>query len=151
MVAKKQNKKKPRHKFEPFVAKKPSSKEDPNKSDHEFFVWRIYDRYIDYNHPEYGWDKIGTTYFLKEIVQELQGYEGLTWIEVKCKPHCHPWEIDKLQKDLISRLEEREIVVDELFQISFGNKPRLIGYKERKIFYPMWYDPEHNICKTKAK
>src|SRR4030042_1547807 len=141
MPAKKQNKKRPSHKARISLAKKPSSKEDPNKSDNEQFIWRIYDRYIDYDHPEYGWDDIDIIYFIKEIVKSLQAYEGLTWIQVKSKDHCHPWKLDELPGDLTNRLEERQILVDELFQISFGSLPRLIGYKERKIFYPMWYDP----------
>lgn len=150
-MAARKSPKKVRHAIEPHISKRPKHREDPAKSDHELFSWRVSDRYIDYDHPKYGWDKVSILHFLKEIVQSLQSYEGLTWLQVKCKDHCHPCELCKLPGNLLSRLEERQILIDELFQISFGNKPRLMGYRDRKAFFLIWFDPEHEIWPTKAR
>ena len=115
------------------------------------FKWRVHNNYIDYDHPQFGWCKVKIIHFLRKIVQILQSYEGLKWHEVKRKPHCHPWGLDEIPRECYSRLEERQIDIEELFQIGLGNKPRIIGYKTGSIFYLMWYDPDHKFCPTKAR
>lgn len=129
----------------------PRRLQDPVSYDDSNFLWRVHDNFIDYEHHQFGWGKVKIKHFLKKVVQTLQSYEGLKWREVKQKPHCHPWGLDEIPKECYFRLEERQIDVEELFQIGLGNKPRIIGYKTGSIFYLMWYDPKHEFCPTKAK
>ena len=123
---------------------------DPISFDDTNFKWRVHNNYIDCDHHQFGWRKVKIIHFLRKIAQLLQSYEGLKWREVKHKPHCHPWGLDEIPKECYSRLEERQIDIEELFQIGLGNKPRIIGYKTRSIFYLMWYDPDHKFCPTKV-
>ena len=141
--------------------KRQALKLQPNKTPHKFkdpvsfetlnFSWRVHNGYIDYDHPEFGWSKVDILLFLKKIVQSLQAYEGLTWHEVRQRRYCHPWGLNEIPKDCYTRLAERQIDVEELFQIGLGNKPRIIGYKFGSIFYLMWYDHHHKFCPTKAR
>ena len=142
--------KKARYISKPEGGRNPRIRQSPDSYDHENFVWRVSDNYIDYEHPEYGWTKIDILSFLKNIIKKLQDYEGLTWSQVKSIRNCHSCEVFKLPNDLQKRLIERELPLDELFQIGLGNKPRLLGYRELKTFYLMWYDPNHEIFPTKA-
>jgi len=135
----------------PKFDRTPRKLTDPISFDDTNFKWRVHNSYIDYDHHQFGWRKVKIIHFLRKIVQLLQSYEGLKWHEVKRKPHCHPWGLDEIPKECCSRLEERQIDIEELFQIGLGNKPRIIGYKTGSFFYLMWYDPDHKFCPTKAK
>ena len=89
---------------------------------------------------------------IKDLIKELQAYEGLTWQQVRQKSeHNHPWKFHQLSKGLRDRLSERGLELPELFQIELGNRPRIWGYKEIGIFYLMWYDPKHKGCEVKIK
>ncbi len=112
----------------------PKKVKDPTSFDAEYFVWRVNRGYIDYAHPEFGWDKVPIRYFLQTIVQSLQSYEGLRWQDLKQRRHCHPWGVDDIPKDCRDRLEEREIDIVELYQISLGSLPRIIGYRLGSVF-----------------
>lgn len=129
----------------PQVDNIPKKRLDPASFENEFFSWRVHDAYIDYDHPQFGWDKVDILHCLRVVIQGLHSYEGLTWREVRCKNHCHPWVVNELPTEFYQRLEERQIFVDELFQISLGNKPRVLGYKHGKVFYLIWYDPKHKF------
>jgi len=137
--------------YNPKFDRTPRKLIDPISFDDTNFKWRVHNSYIDYDHHQFGWREVKIIHFLRKIVQLLQSYEGLKWHEVKRKPHCHPWGLDEIPKECYSRLEERQIDVEELFQIGLGNKPRIIGYKTGSIFYLMWYDPDHKFCPTRAK
>lgn len=137
--------------IKPSSEKIPTKVQDPISYDAMNFSWRVHNDYIDYEHPEFGWNKVKILYFLKKIIQSLQSYEGLMWREVKAKKHCHPWDLDKIPNECYRRLEERQIDITELYQVPLGNKPRIIGYKLGKTFYLMWWDPKHEFCPTKAK
>lgn len=127
------------------------SVQDPISLEKSNFMWRVHNGYMDYEHADFGWSGVGILYFLKKIIQSLQSYEGLTWQEVREKGHCHPWGVDDIPRDCARRLEDRQIDIDQLYQIPLGSKPRIIGYKDGRIFYLMWWDEEHQFCPTKAK
>ncbi len=137
--------------YNPKFDRTPRKLTDPSSLDDTNFKWRVRNSYIDYDHQQFGWRKVKIIHFLRKIVQLLQSYEGLKWYEVKRKPHCHSWGLDEIPKECYERLEERQIDIEQLFQIGLGNKPRIIGYKTGSIFYLMWYDPDHKFCPTKAK
>lgn len=135
----------------PQFIKTPKRLCDPISYDDANFSWRVLDSYIDYDHPQFGWGKVSIITFLQKIVQRLQSYEGLIWHDLKRDHRCHPWGLDAIPKECYDRLEERQIDVDELYQIPLGNKPRIIGYKTGSTFYLMWYDLDHRFCPTKPK
>ena len=135
----------------PTSVKSPRKTKDPRSYDDMNFSWRVHDGYMDYNHAEFGWANVTILLFLKKIIQALQNYEGLTWHEVKHRRYCHPWGIDEIPKECYARLEERQIDIEELYQIGLGNMRRIIGYKNGSIFYLMWWDAEHKFSPIKAK
>jgi len=144
--------KNPRRAVTPPSGKTPRREQDPINFDSSFFQWRVHDTYIDYDHPNLGWQNVDTIELLRSIITTLQSYEGLTWAEVKTKPHCHSKDIDELKQQLQNRLNERKLdYVERLFQICMGSIHRIWGYRERRVFYLMWYDPEHDVCPTEAR
>jgi hypothetical protein len=145
--------KKPRKspKLEPTQTKSPRAIAEPTSDDSANFCWRVHPRYIDYEQAKLGWNKIGLAESVLPIIRKLQDYEGLTWFEVKAKEHCHPWEMHEVPTEFAKRLQERNLDVDAIFQICFGSKPRVFGYKDRKIFYLIWYDYNHEFWPTKPR
>ena len=137
--------------FKPKSDRIPRKAQDPISHDSMNFSWRVNNNYIDYDHPEFGWNKVELIYFLKKIIQALQSFEGMIWYDVKQKGHCHSWGLDEIPVECFNRLEERQIDIVELYQIPLGNKQRIIGYKTGKFFYLMWYDHNHKFCPMKAK
>jgi len=129
----------------------PRRLQDPTSFDDSNFSWRVHNGFIDYEHPEFGWYQVKILYFLKNIVQKLQSYEGQKWHDIKRNRHCHPWGVDEIPRECLHRLEERQIDITELYQIPLGSMPRIIGYKYGATFYLMWWDAKHKFCPTKAK
>jgi hypothetical protein len=106
---------------------------------------------MDYDHDTFGWCNCTSLNLLKHIIKELQTYEGLIWSTVKTYSHCHSWDIDRVPKHFQDRLIQRGLHVDELFQISIGSLCRIWGFRQMEIFYPIWYDPNHDGYKVKVK
>ena len=132
----------------PYLSKSPRKLQEPTSYYDKNFSWRVHDKYIDCDHPKLGWSKIYVIELLKFIIKGLHSYEGLTWREVNEKKSCHPWDLDKIPAEFFDRLQERQIDVDEIFQISLGSLPRVFGNRDRAIFYLIWYDPDHQFWPT---
>ena len=137
--------------YNPKLDKTPLKLQNPISYDSMPFIWRVHDGLIDYEHPEFGWHKVDILDFLKNIVKRLQSYEGQLWHDMKRNRHCHPWGLDAIPKECSDRLGERQIDINELYQIPIGSIPRIIGYKTGNTFYLMWWDAEHKFCPTKVK
>lgn len=143
--------KKPIVPYNPSSDKTPRIQFDPNSFDQMNFIWRVNDSYIDYHHDTFGWCNCDTVELLKNIIKELQTYEGMTWALIKRDRHNHSWEINKIPKNLRDRLNELNLHLDEVFQIHLGSLCRVWGYRKMHVFYLIWYDPDHEGYKTKAK
>jgi hypothetical protein len=96
---------------------------------------------------------------LKEIVAFLSEMEKLTWTEIRAqmfnskkgshrKHHSMAPELlcpDAQRRLSVLRLDD----VDEIFRFRLGNKPRLWGViDDDGIFYPVWWDPDHEVYPT---
>ncbi len=134
----------------PYSGKTARAEQNPVNYDTTRFKWLISPIYIDYDHDIYGWDRIPVQYLLGTIVTRFHTLEGQTWAEIKLADnHNHSKPIVELEGELQSRLKERDLDhLENLFQISVGNVPRIFGYREKQIFYPMWWDETHSICPT---
>ncbi len=150
---KKAGKKKARYVVEPTVGKQPIIRESPPSDANVSFIWRVNDTYIDYEYQELGWCNCDSVILLRDVIKELQSYEGLTWQGVRQKSrHNHSWEFNRLPRDLRDRLKERGLdYLPELFQICLACKPRIWGYKNIATFFLIWYDPKHEGYKIRAK
>ncbi|MFC2009754.1 hypothetical protein ACFLT3_02365 [Chloroflexota bacterium] len=150
---KKVKKKKARYITEPNTSKEPKFIESPPSDADVNFKWIVNDAYIDYDYQRLGWCNCDSRTLLKDVIKELQSYEGLTWQQVRQKTkHNHSWEFVRLPKGLRDRLKERELdYLPELYQICLACKPRIWGYKDIAVFYLIWYDPYHKGYSIKVK
>lgn len=93
-----------------------------------------------------------------EAIEKLQLCESLTWgdmIQVyggKTEGNNHHFfSIEELPKDKRLYLSAKFQEHDQAFSFRMDGKKRLIGVKDRAVFYVLWYDPEHEILKSEKR
>ena len=138
----------------PSLDKTPKLKESPPSDAKTPFKWRVVNKYIDYYYDKLGWCNCESpVVLLKDVVKELQSYEGLNWQKIREKSiHNHPWKLQELPGDLQKRLIELHLdYLSELYQLALDSNCRIWGFKDIATLFLIWYDPHHRGYKTKAK
>ena len=46
------------------------------------FKWRVVERYIDFNHEDWGWEKVTIQEFFLKLLPRLYDYETMTWNDI---------------------------------------------------------------------
>ncbi len=134
--------------------KTPKLKESPPSDAKAQFKWRVADRYIDYYYDKLGWCNCESpVVLLKDVVKELQDYEGLNWQTIREKStHNPPWKFHDLPVYLQKRLIDTKLdYLSELYQLALDSECRIWGVKDIATFFLIWYDPDHKFWPTKAK
>ena len=134
-------------KNEPLNEKVPKQRENPNS----FFDWSpswSFSR-CDFEHEKWSL-KLSNIY--EEIIPKLISFEQRKWSDIiSDKKHNHWIDCADFSKEAQKRLKERKIYYDELFSLRLTGTLRLFGYIENGIYYIIWYDPDHEICKSQKK
>ena len=101
----------------------------------------------------WGWHqnrKISTNTLL-EIRTKLAQFESMTWLEIEGSK-SHFIEVTSLDKKAQKRLEEiKQDDIEQLFSLRLSGKQRIWGIRLGPIFKILWWDPEHEICKSNKK
>ncbi|MFC1933087.1 hypothetical protein ACFLXU_05625 [Chloroflexota bacterium] len=141
--------KKPRIAQTPQAKKKPRTIEDISSIGRSYFRWRVNNKYVDYDHKEWGWGHLSCKDFFQILVERLHDYEQTTWDDLSRRQSCHPMPIDIIEPEAQGRLCELcGSEVDSLYQVDISQRCRLWGYRDRTIFYLIWHDPEHTVYKV---
>lgn len=121
-------------------------------------MWRL--QLLDHEYDgEWSWRKIDEATTMK-IVKFLCEMERLTWQQIwdqrahskhRDGPKHKSIPVDSIVKAAQDRLTELNLDDhDELFRFRLGNMERLWGLLLNeggaRIFYPIWWDPDHLIC-----
>jgi len=140
--------KKPRVNREPRVEKKPRTIEDVSSIGKTYFRWRANNKYVDYDHREWGWGHLTCRDFFQILIERLHDYEQTTWDDLAHRQSCHPMPVENIEPDAQERLYEVcNGEIDSLYQIDISPRCRLWGYRDRKSFYLIWHDPNHTVYK----
>ncbi|MBR1893264.1 MAG: hypothetical protein IJ815_07015 [Lachnospiraceae bacterium] len=94
----------------------------------------------------------------KELLTKLKDFEGLTWQEIetasggKKKGHgsnSHSIPIYNLINEAQKRLSDINLgAEDYIFSLRINAKTRLWGFRRDEVLEIIWYDKEHEICKS---
>ncbi len=134
-------------KKKPFSHRKPKGIKEPNQNPRlniskRHFEWSV--EQIDFE-GRWGWSEIKIKLFVKTILKKLKHYETMAWSEVEgSKSHFVP--VNQINKSARERLRNRHLFVEQLFSLRITGKKRVWGYREGKVFYLLWWDPEHQVC-----
>jgi hypothetical protein len=141
-------KNKPRSNQIPNSSRVPRTMEEPNKLGSSFFRWRVNSKYVDLQHPEWGWGRLNCKDFFNILMERLHEFEQMTWDDLASRKSCHPMPVEHIcaaaQKQLSQVCDE----IDSLYQVDISPKCRLWGYRDRTIFYLIWHDPNHTVYPT---
>lgn len=122
------------------------------------FTWVMSEQYLDYPHEKYGWNNVSYHEFCSRtgIMRKLLNFEKKKWSECEkiagSHKHFswHPVEYENFPKKERQYLTEKySDKVDCFYQISLSGKERIIGYKNNNVFYPIWFDKNHELFPCK--
>lgn len=138
--------KKPRASSKPPLQKQPRTVEDVSKIGLQYFCWRASNKYVDYDHADWGWGGLSCRDFFKILIDRLHEFERTSWADLEKRKSCHSMPVEKIEPKAQQRLRElfgEEI--DSLYQVDINPKCRLWGHRDRTIFYLIWHDPKHSV------
>lgn len=104
---------------------------------------------IDFD-GRWGWNKVKDLDLLNAIYTKLCQFETMEWSELN-KKHHHSVPTSKLHPDAQKRLEELHCDDNTLFSFKLQNKQRVWAIRVKDEAYILWWDPKHEICKSKLK
>ena len=130
----------------PYPRKSPWKTQDPAIYEDKYFRWRVISKYIDYEDEEWGWGKIDIRHFFQRLLPRLHEYETMTWSELFNRQSCHAWDVNDIPGNAQRKLQGKYPEHDTFHQIDMEKPCRLLGFRDRQMFYLIWHDPNHTIC-----
>lgn len=123
------------------------------KLKNKLFKWAIRSDIIDLEYEGLGFNIISIKEFLKRIKPRLDNYITMTWDELEQRKSCHPMDVEKIQNEMFTRLEEKfgENIPETLYQVDVTSKYRIWGIKIDNVFCLMWKDPFHQVYPVQKK
>ena len=87
------------------------------------------------------------------VIEKLISLSTMTWSEIKKATHDkgksknHELNYEGICAEGKDRIREKKLTedADSIFSFALTNKIRLIGLKEGRVFYVIWYDPNHDF------
>lgn len=139
--------KKAKAKYQPNQDKKPKSELSPESFYKEHPSWRI--RSMEFVGP-FGWHIVMGDK-LDQIRKRLVSFETMSWDRI-IGPENHFIRRNDLSEEARKRLEDlKQEDVDEVFSLRITGKERIFGILENGILRILWWDPEHQVCKSNLK
>lgn len=88
---------------------------------------------------------------LDDARSKLAGFEASTWAQLR-GDHHHRVVVADLEPEAQKRLRElRQDDVDALYSLRLTGKRRVWGILHTNVFYLLWWDPTHSVCKSNLK
>jgi len=79
-------------------------------------------------------------------------FETMQWREIEGASGSHPVQVSDLEKRARDRLVDiQQDDIDELFSLRIGGKERVWGIRDFNVLKILWWDPHHEVCKSKLK
>lgn len=127
-----------------------------NSTDGEKIIWRF--DWLD-KAGSFAFDLRRPDFDHREILEKIIAYSNMTWLEVKRQTHDngkskhHFLEMGTLSSDAVERVCAKQLqgYDDSIFSFAFQNKLRIIGIRVGRMFYAVWFDPQHQFCPSHKK
>jgi hypothetical protein len=138
----------------PKVGAKVSPKKRPKRlpagtpaSNDPTVIWGL--SFVDLDGP-WGWSKIAVTH-LKHVLEFMHNLESCRPGEVFGPKHKHI-PLGNLCAKAQKRLAKLELDdLDGLWELRVRGLERIWGIRRDHVFYPVWWDPLHEVCPSKKK
>ncbi len=146
--------KKPNRQFSPAPGRVPRVATELSTGDDLPFQWRT--DYMDHDGP-FGWEVLTLREFCIQAVSRLHNLETMAWGEVLGMTHNHSLGWSSVSRKAIQRFEELADRLPgcpdetELMSLGFTGHERIVGIRDRKYFYLLWWDPDHQVSPSSKK
>ena len=142
--------KQPKTREIPSTSKQPKVAGDPQDYYQKKPAWRI--SKMEFSDP-FGWHILDANGIVS-ILEKLANFETMTWREIllDAKKQNHNVSVDDLVGEAQDRLFEIfSEQLDELTCLHLTGKRRVWGKIDEGVMELIWWDPEHQICKSNKK
>jgi len=86
---------------------------------------------------------------LPSVLARLGQFEGMTWTQIEQGTGSHFVSCGRLVRNATKRLQElRYDDIDQLFSLRIKGKPRIWGIRAGSVLRILWWDPEHEVCRS---
>lgn len=143
-----------KHKKQPVLGAQVKPTKQPKRvaagkpnSDDPTVIWGF--SFVDLGGP-WGWSKIEPN-VLTHVLEFFHQLEALRPNEVFGSRHKRV-EPEALSPEANKRLAEIELDdLDCLWELRVSGLERIWGHRDGHVFYPIWWDPFHQVCPSKKK
>lgn len=146
-------KRSPQKKHSPAGGRKPRIASEPDAGDQLEFRWRT--ECMDYGGP-FSWELLTVREFCAQVVVFLHQFETMTWGDLLRGGHHHlAWS--SVSQEACARFEQvREAIPvanldTELLSLRLTGRKRIIGIRDRRTLYILWWAPEHQVSPSPKK
>jgi hypothetical protein len=134
----------PRAQNTPLETKTPRADALPSYDYPEFKVEQM-----DLDGP-WGWKRF-ESHYIQDLMQRFFESQKITWQDT-IKNGSHFVNISKLIPEAQKRLTQiKKDDLDELFSFRVSGKKRVWGIREGRLFWILWWDPNHEVCPSLKK
>jgi hypothetical protein len=88
---------------------------------------------------------------LEAIVSRCKNWEGMKPSEVFGSGGNKQIPTEKLSAAAQARLAQLELDDYEIWELRLSGTQRIWGVRQSNIFYPIWWDPHHQICPSRKR
>lgn len=75
----------------------------------------------------------------------------MKWSEIKSH-QSHTVTVSTISNEAQKRLRDiQQDDIDELFSLRLSGTERIWGIRDGRVFYVLWWDPEHTVCPAHKK
>lgn len=104
---------------------------------------------VDLEGP-WGWSRIAVS-ALDRVLKFMHGLETMRPTEI-FGTRSKFIALDAICPEAYKRLETLELDDrDGLWELRVSGRERIWGDRQEQIFYPVWWDPRHEVCPSKKK
>lgn len=137
----------------PYSNKRTARVENPDSFYDQKPIWKF--QHSDFEKSKWNIENCDVT--STQLLRKLSNFESMTWSEIiratggRSRGNNHHFiEISKMSKEAQKRAKELNIEhYESLFSLRLTGKSRLFGILTDGIFRIVWFDPNHEIYKTK--
>jgi hypothetical protein len=141
-------KKKPRVAGQPSGTKRVAAATIEDEAGDGCLVWRM--SLLDFD-GHWGWRKVEAAK-LFEIIEKMCGHEKSVATTTFSGGGNKQVPVERLASAAQARLRQLNLDdLDELWELRLTNKERVWGRRVRHLFYPIWWDPDHEVCPSPLK
>ena len=138
----------------PSNKKKPKSTVNPDSYLGQHPTWTFHR--CDISHDKWSIRKCESIY--EKIIDKLISYEGQTWMEIisatggkSSGTRSHFINVSDLEKEAQKRIDQLHLHIDQVLSLRLDARTRLFGVMDNGTMDILWYDPDHEICKSSKK